>query len=69
LLKRRSHAREQAVQFCRWRDYFTDPDERGSDDSISFRAATVTEPVKTKLDWVKQITDITSRFAFSFMPL
>jgi outer membrane protein insertion porin family len=27
------------------------------------------EPEKTKLDWVKQITDITSRFAFSFLPM
>jgi outer membrane protein insertion porin family len=26
------------------------------------------EPPKTKLDWAKQITDITSRFAFSFFP-
>jgi hypothetical protein len=26
------------------------------------------EPQKTKLDWLKQVTDITSRFAFSFMP-
>jgi hypothetical protein len=26
------------------------------------------EPPKTKLDWVKQITDITTRFAFSFFP-
>ena len=27
------------------------------------------DPEKTKLDWVKQITDITSRFAFSFLPM
>jgi hypothetical protein len=27
------------------------------------------EPPKTRLDWFKQITDITTRFAFSFLPL